>query len=185
MLSMQCFIFFTNSTVSVLSVWKWYKVLQDYFFLSSKKWCSTKHWTNLWKCVRSDQTFQWNSLIARCAVTRVVPTVVVSPGWYLVPGHHGHWARQGWASELRHASDASAVPHPQVSAADADWRFLQELQRVHRGLPQQGPCLCKTHAISIHCDGPLLFSFFVIGKDVTQCFLSELRRGTGLIPITV
>lgn len=74
-----------------------------------------------------------------------VLTAFVPLGRYLVAGHHGYRARQGGASKLGHASDASAVSHPQVVSANAKGRFLQELQRVHRGLSQQGPCLCERH----------------------------------------
>lgn len=72
------------------------------------------------------------------------------PGGYLVAGHHGHRARQGGTAELRHASNASALPHPQIPSSNTDWWFLQKLQRVHRSLPQQGPFFCKAHSWHTH-----------------------------------
>lgn len=71
-------------------------------------------------------------------------SIFVSPGRHLVAGHHRHWACQRRTSKFGHASDASVVPHSQVSPSDADRRFFQEFQRVHWSLPQQGPFLCKT-----------------------------------------
>ena len=63
---------------------------------------------------------------------------VVWLGGHLVAGHHGHRTGQGRAAQLGPAPDARALPHSQEQSAAVDGQLHQILQRVRRGLSQQG-----------------------------------------------